>query len=454
MALNIGLIGNCSNFDKLIEYEDEINSSNYASMSDYLSEFENRNDNLILLNLNINDVDYDVFAEKIKSNKNLPIILLSDNSKIKKAEKLLKYGYADIISTEEDKNVIKAKLNQSIKDILGGFKLHNEDIESFFFLSRLMYSDKKTKETVSILKKISQSEMNILISGESGLGKEIFARTIHYNSKRKNNPFVVVNCTLLEKENLQKILFGYFDKEKNKLVPGKFQLADGGTIFFDQIDEIDTNIQNKILRSIESKEIEPIGSNNTIKLDCRIISSTNKNLQNEVNNGKFNYNLLFIINGYNLEIAPLRERKNDIALLVKNFIQYFNRNEGKNILDISNKALNLLINYDWPGNIRELKNTIYRAFYLCETDILEVKDFEFIKSLVKSNNKDNLLINIFDKSGKVKTLKEIELEVVQKVTNYTKGNISEASKLLDLGRATFYRKLKELDFDAENDKED
>lgn len=452
MALNIGLIGKSNGIDKLIEYDDEVDIKNYTCMLEYLSEFDNKNDSLILLSLDVDDMEYKTFIDNIKAKKNLPIILLSSNDKIKKAEKLLDYGYSDIILIEENKNTIKAKLNRSIKDILSGFKLHSEDIENFFFLSRLMYSDKKTKETVSILKKISQSEINILISGESGLGKELFARTIHYNSKRKNNPFIVVNCTLLEKENLQKVLFGYFDKEKNKLIPGKFQLADGGTIFFDQIDEIEIGIQNKILRAIENKEIEPIGSNVIIKLDCRIISSTNKNLQNEVkNNDGFSKNLLFAICGYNLQIAPLRERKNDITLLVKNFIQYFNKIEGKNILDISNKALNLLINYDWPGNIRELKNAIYRAFYLCETDILEVKDFEFIKSLVRTTSKDNLLINIFDKNGKVKTLKEIELEAVQKVVCYTKGNISEASKLLDLGRATFYRKLKELNFDINED---
>lgn len=451
MALNICLIGNCDNIDKLIDYEDEINSKCYSLMSEYLSEFNRRNDNLILLDLNVNDIDHKLFIDNIKSVKNLPIILISDNDKLKKAEKLLKYGYSDIISVDGEKKIIKTKLNQSIKDILNGFKLRSENIEDFFFLSRLMYSDKKTRETISTLKKVSQSEMNILISGESGLGKEIFARTIHYNSKRKNNPFVVVNCALLEKENLQKVLFGYFDKEKNKLIAGKFQLADGGTIFFDQIDDIEINIQNKILRAIENKEIEPIGSNAVVRSNCRIISSTVKNLQDEVNKEKFNSDLLFAVNGYNLQIAPLRERKNDIALLVKNFIQFFNKTEGKNILDISSKALNLLINYDWPGNIRELKNAIYRAFYLCETDVLEVKDFEFIKSLVKTSSKDNLFVNIFNKNGRVKTLREIELETVQKIISYTKGNISEASKLLDLGRATFYRKLKELDLNIEDE---
>ncbi len=451
MALNICLIGNCDNIDKLIDYEDEINSKCYSLMSEYLSEFNRRNDNLILLDLNVNDIDHRLFIDNIKSVKNLPIILISDNDKLKKAEKLLKYGYSDIISVDGEKKIIKTKLNQSIKDILNGFKLRSENIEDFFFLSRLMYSDKKTRETISTLKKVSQSEMNILISGESGLGKEIFARTIHYNSKRKNNPFVVVNCALLEKENLQKVLFGYFDKEKNKLIAGKFQLADGGTIFFDQIDDIEINIQNKILRAIENKEIEPIGSNAVVRSNCRIISSTVKNLQDEVNKEKFNSDLLFAVNGYNLQIAPLRERKNDIALLVKNFIQFFNKTEGKNILDISSKALNLLINYDWPGNIRELKNAIYRAFYLCETDVLEVKDFEFIKSLVKTSSKDNLFVNIFNKNGRVKTLREIELETVQKIISYTKGNISEASKLLDLGRATFYRKLKELDLNIEDE---
>ena len=450
MALSISFIGNCSNLEKFIDYDDEVDCKCYWSMSVYLSVFNDRNDNIILLSLDVDDMDYKQFIEEIKSKRNLPIILLSSNDKLKKAEKLLEYGYSDIISIEEDERILRSKLNRSIKDILSGFKLYDSNIEDFFFLSRLMYSDKKTRETVSTLKKISQSDMNILISGESGLGKEIFARTIHYNSKRKNNPFVVINCTLLENENLQRVLFGYFDKEKNKLIAGKFQLAEGGTILFDQIDEVSVNIQNKILRAIENKEIEPVGSNAVIKLDCRIISTTNKRLKAEVDSGKFN-NLLCAINGYNLQIAPLRERKNDIALLVKNFIQYFNKIEGKNVLDISNKALCLLTNYDWPGNIRELKNAIYRAFYLCETDVLEVKDFEFIKNLIRTNNKDSLAISIFNKNGNVKTLKDIELEAIQRIISYTKGNISEASKLLDLGRATFYRKLRELDLDIGNE---
>lgn len=448
MAFNIGLVGKSDSIKKLIDYDDEVNIRYYNSMFEYLKYFNENTDNLLLLNMDVDDIDYKDFIKEIRDNRNLPIILLSNNDKIKKAEKLLTYGYSDIISTEENKNIIKTKINQSIKDILNGFKLNTENIEDFFFLSRLMYSDKKTKETISTLKKISQSELNILISGESGLGKELFARTIHYNSRRKNNPFVVVNCSLLEDGNLQRTLFGYFDKEKNKLIPGKIQLADGGTLFFDQIDEINIEIQSKILRSIENKEVEPVGSNSIIKVDCRIISTTSKNLQEEVVAKKFNNNLLFVVNGYNLQIAPLRERKNDITLLVKNFIQYFNKTENKNILDISNKAINLLLNYNWPGNIRELKNAIYRAIYLCETDILEVKDFGFIKNLVKTISKETLDISLFDKNSKVKTMKEIELEAIQKVISYTKGNISEASKLLDLGRATFYRKLKELNLET------
>lgn len=450
MTCNIGLIGKCDKIKKLIDYSDEINIKCYQYMYEYLENLDNNPDDLLLLDININDVNYTDFIKVIKDKKNLPIILLCNNNKLKNAEKLLDFGYSDIICLDENIDIIKTKINQSIKDVISGFKLNTESIENFFFLSRLMYSDKKTKETITTLKKISQSELNILISGECGLGKEIFARTIHYNSKRKNNPFIVVNCSLLEEQNLQKILFGYFDKEKNKLIPGKIQLADTGTLFFDQIDEIDIDIQTKILRAIENQEVEPVGSNAIIKVNCRVISTTNKNLQEEVDNKRFNNNLLIIINGYNLQIAPLRERKNDISLLVKNFIQYFNKTENKNILDISNKAINLLLNYDWPGNIRELKNAIYRAIYLCETDVLEVKDFNFIKNLVKTTTKDSLDVCLFDKNGKFKNLREIELEIIRKTISYTKGNISEASKLLGLGRATFYRKLKELDLNEKS----
>lgn len=406
---------------------------------------------IILLDLEIKDVDYKNFLESVRIHKNVPVILLTKINNLKLSDKLINFGYNDSVVVDGGED-FKVRILNSINDALKGFKLSETHIEDFFYLSRLMYGDRKIKETISLLKKVSNSEMPVLITGEAGIGKELFARAIHFNSKRKNNPFITVNCALLREENLEKILFGYYDLVQNKIFPGKFQLADKGTLYFDEIDGLDINIQSKILRAVQGKEIEPIGSSETLEVNCRIICSTNKKLEEEIENGNFRKDLYYAINSFELPIAPLRERKSDISLLARSFLQYFNEKEGKDISEITPKALSLLMNYDWPGNTRELKNSIFRAYSLCEGKVLDVKDFDFIKSLSKDVESENISVNIIDENGNIKNFKRLELEIIEKIIGFTSGNISEASNLMNIGRATFYRKLRELNLLNSDDK--
>ena len=447
MGFNIDFIDKDFEIKDLIDCEGNQYEFNcYNTMQSYLLDFSKKKSDLILLNLDIKDCDYQIFLEEINKIKKVPIILLSNNKRMKLAEKLLSCGYADIVCIEEVN--FEKKLNKSINDCLRGFQLKEQNPEDFLYLSKLFFSNKKIKEVINSIEKIAKTDIPVLIQGENGVGKEVYARTIHMKSKRADKPFIVVNSAILENENTENILFGYYNKEKHERVPGKFELANGGTIYFDEISDLKIDIQSKILRILQEKELELYETNETLKLDFRVISSTSKNLYEEIAEGRFKENLLYRINAFTLKIEPLRERKGDIPLLVKSFIELFNKSEGKRIKEITPKALNLLANYSWPGNVRELKNVIFRVVSLSNSEVLDTKDFSFLKSVVQTELKSDLSINILTDAGQVKTLNNLELEIIQKVIGFTNGNISLASKLLNVGRATFYRKLKELNIDA------
>lgn len=454
MGFNIDIIDEDFNIENLINNtQNEYEFSYYNTMQSYLLNFEKKKSDLILLNLCIKDCDYEIFLEQINKIKKTPIILLSTNKKLKLAEKLLNFGFSDIIAIEDFD--INKKINKSINDCLKGFKLGEQSTEDFFYLSKILFNDKKIKETLALIEKISKTDIAILIQGEHGVGKEIYARLIHSKSKRQNSPFVIINSVMLEENNIEKTLFGYFDSIKQEHIPGKFELANGGTVYFDEINDLKFAIQSKILRILQDKELELSNSNETIKLDFRVISSSSKNLFEEINKGNFKENLFYRINAFTLKIDPLKDRKADIPLLTKSFIEYFNKSEHKNIKEITPKALNLLANYSWPGNVRELKNVIFRVVSLSNSETLDIKDFNFLKASINCDIKNDLSINLFNENSHIKDLNQIELEVIQKVMGFANGNISMASKLLNVGRATFYRKLKELnitvsDLDYEN----
>jgi Nif-specific regulatory protein len=303
----------------------------------------------------------------------------------------------------------------------------------------IIASSPKMLEILSMIRKVTDVPSSILIYGESGTGKELIARAIHYNSIRRDKPFFAVNCAAIPENLLESELFGYrkgaftgayTDKK------GLFEAADGGTIFLDEVEAMSKNLQVKLLRVLQDKTFFKVGSTQPLTVDVRMIAATNQDLEAAVKAKDFREDLYYRLNVIKIELPPLRERIEDIPLLIRYFINKYSSKMGKNIRRISEEAVDILINHSWPGNVRELENTIERAVVITETDEIQKKD---------------LPINIathYNDVRKFWSLESIEREHILKVLGLVRGNKSKASRLLGLDVTTLWRKLKKYNIDA------
>lgn len=297
----------------------------------------------------------------------------------------------------------------------------------------------KVQQLFDVLPRVAESDCTVLIEGETGTGKELFARAVHSLGRRKNKPFIAVNCGALPDTLLESELFGYkagafTDAKKDK--PGRFALAQGGTIFLDEIGDVSPAVQVRLLRVLQEKTYEPVGGVASVKTDARVITATNKNLQELVDKGVFRKDLFYRINVVRFHLPPLRERREDIPLLVDHFIQRFNSRYGKNICCVSNEVMAVLMNYAFPGNIRELENVIEHSFVLCQGRVIEKKDLpEVFRTGGTANG---------GKSGELRTLKQMEAMMIEQALRRHDGNRAAAARDLDIDPSTLFRKLKTL----------
>ncbi len=297
------------------------------------------------------------------------------------------------------------------------------------------------KRIFEIIEAVKESSSSVLITGETGTGKELIARSLHYNSSRKDKPFVPVNCAAIPKDLLESELFGYekgaFTGATSRRI-GKFEEASGGTLFLDEIGELELPLQSKLLRVLQERELERLGSNKPIKVDFRLVCSTNRNLLEEVKAGNFREDLYYRINVVEIKVPPLRERIDDIPLLAMEFLNEFSVREKKK-LTIADEVMDVFKSYHWPGNIRQLKNIIERAVVLARTDKItlrelpdELRPVRKFKPLPKTTQKTEL-----------KTLKELEQQAIINALRECNGNKSKAAKILGISRKAFYKRLKE-----------
>jgi DNA-binding NtrC family response regulator len=295
----------------------------------------------------------------------------------------------------------------------------------------------KMQEIFRLIQEIASLKSTVLIQGESGTGKELIARAIHYSGERASKPFVCVSCAALAETLLESELFGH---EKGAFTgavsqkKGKFELADGGTIFLDEIGDISAKLQMDLLRVLQEKTFYRVGGSEELSVDVRIIAATNKDLAEAVNQGTFRDDLFYRLNVINIQIPPLRERKEDIPLLVKNFIERISHELGKEIKDITESGLKLLMEYNWPGNVRELENAVERAMVTCKNKILTEEDFSFLES----NGKQKMIWSVPNNLR----LDEVEKLVIEAAIKRTNGNIKEAAAILGIDRSTLYEKIK------------
>lgn len=292
----------------------------------------------------------------------------------------------------------------------------------------------------SRLQAVAGSDVGVLISGETGTGKELLARTIHAHSPRKEKPFLAVNCGAFPETLLESELFGYKKGAFTGAVrdkPGRFELAKGGTLFLDEIGEITPAMQVKLLRVLQEHTCDPLGSVKSVRTDVRIIAATNRDLEKMVREGSFRQDLFYRLNVIHLKLPPLRERREDIPFLIEQFIRRFNATLHRNISGISNSALKLLTRMDWPGNIRELENVIERSMVFCRGALIEISDLpeSFVTKLLPETSGSGMIRD---------SVKIGEFQAIQSALRRAAGNRRKAAALLGIDHTTFYRKLKKL----------
>ncbi len=301
----------------------------------------------------------------------------------------------------------------------------------------IISKNSKMHDIFQLINEIASLRSTVLIHGESGTGKELIARAIHFSGDRSQKPFVSVSCAALAETLLESELFGH---EKGAFTgassqkKGKFELADEGTIFLDEIGDISTKLQMDLLRVLQEKSFYRVGGSEEVHVDVRVIAATNVNLEDAVREGQFRDDLFYRLNVINIILPPLRERREDIPLLAKNFIERLSHELSKNVADISENALKILLDYDWPGNVRELENAVERAIVTCKGRILTEEDFSFLCHNGKRKNGWHAPTNM--------TLAEAEKEIIAATIHRTNGNIKEAAIILGIDRSTLYDRIK------------
>jgi DNA-binding NtrC family response regulator len=437
---------------------------------------------LMLLDLVMPDIDGIEVLTKLRAvNQGLPVIVLTAKGGIDSAVEAMRAGASDFLVKPASPERIKVSIQNALKlGVLSGevSRLKKKQSNLLVF-DDLIAKSAAMRQVIRLGQRAAQSNIPILIEGESGVGKELIARAIQGCSDRAGRPFVTLNCGAIPENLIESILFGHekgaFTGATDKHL-GKFQEADGGTLFLDEIGELRRDMQVKLLRALQEGEIDPVGAKRPVKVDVRIVSAANRDLADLTREGKFREDLYYRLNVFPIHIPPLRERREDVQALAQYFVARFAAEENKPISGFTHDALALLDAYGWPGNVRQLENTIFRAVVLCDTDALEVADFPQIASAVgvpaenrvpsgmaqaapamraaTSRADSPYAILGTDAAGHMRRLEEVEAEIIRMAIGRYEGRMSEVARRLGIGRSTLYRKLKEFGLEMAEDGED
>ncbi len=368
------------------------------------------------------------------------VIIMTAYGTIDSAVEAMKNGAFDYITKPFKTEEILIVIKRALEDLNLRKKVEylTQQAERRYKFGNIVGKSKAMQDVFKMIKMVSKTDTTVLITGKTGTGKELVARAIHYNSERKDKPFVVVNSSAIPETLLESELFGHVKGAFTGALRDKrglFQEAHEGTLFLDEIGEIPPSTQVKLLRAIEDETITPVGGTRGEKVDIRLVAATNHDLQREVHNGSFRDDLYYRLRVMSIHLLELRERRQDIPLLANHFLKRYNRSLKKEVKKISNEALNLLLDYDWPGNVRELEHAIERAVLVCDSeDILSghlPPEIQF---------PDQARIRQAGEKGK--SLEEIEKEYIRVILKKTGGHKSKAASILGIDRRTLYRKLK------------
>ncbi|WP_028845639.1 sigma-54-dependent transcriptional regulator [Thermodesulfovibrio thiophilus] len=372
------------------------------------------------------------------------VIVITAFGTISSAVNAIKKGAFDYLTKPLDKEVLLVTVRKAEErmNLIKENLMLRKELYDKFKIDGIIVKSKKMLQIIDIVKKVTPTNATVLIYGESGTGKELISRAIHYNSPRKNKPFIAINCAAIPETLIESELFGYeagaFTGANTRKI-GLIEAADKGTLFLDEIAELPITTQSKLLRVLQDKEIRRIGGKDIIKVDVRIIAATNKNLADEVVSNRFREDLYYRLKVVTVELPALRERKEDIPDLVHFFIEKYSKEFGKRINGIDEKAMEAILNYSWPGNIRELESVIERAIIICDKDKITIDDIQDELKVTKCKNIFD--INIPDEGI---NYEELEKELLKKALIKSNFVIAQAARLLGMSYDTFWYRLKKF----------
>jgi DNA-binding NtrC family response regulator len=435
---------------------------------------------VVLLDLQMPGLSgHDALKEMRARGLNQPVVVLTASGGVDIVVKAMQAGACDFFvkPASPERIIVSIRNALSMGDLRGEvdrLKKHSTGRTSF---ADLIGDSAPMRLVKRMGERAAKSGIPVLITGESGVGKEVIARAVHGSSDRSGKPFVAVNCGAIPENLVESILFGHekgsFTGASDKHL-GKFQEANGGTLFLDEVGELPLDIQVKLLRALQESEIDPIGAKRSLKVDVRILSATNRDLAQAVSEGRFREDLFYRLNVFPIEAPALRERRDDIAPLAEAFIRRFNVEEGKRVVGLAPETLAFLTAFDWPGNVRQLENAVYRAIVLADAPYLQPHDFPAISG-VKAPPMEDLVqpvagqaprpiptaqqllaempadspVRILDGHGHLRTLEEVERDLIQHAIEVYAGHMSEVARRLGIGRSTLYRKVREQGIDVD-----
>jgi DNA-binding NtrC family response regulator len=421
----------------------------------------------------------DVLARMREGGIDTPVIVQTAHGSIETVVQAMRAGAVDFVVKPVGAERLQVSLKNAIRvDSLEGEirRMRRRASGTLTFRDLATRSQDMTR-VIRLAERAAKSNIPVLIEGESGVGKEVLARAIQGSGDRKGKPFVTVNCGAIPENLVESILFGHekgaFTGATEKHV-GKFVEASSGTLFLDEIGELPLDAQVKLLRAIQEGEVDPVGGRKSVRVDIRLISATNKSLLDLVKQGRFREDLYYRLNVFPMTLPPLRARREDIPDLARSFLARFAAEEGKRLRALSAEALALLTRYDWPGNVRQLENALFRAVVLADGDELTVAEFpqiavqvagfdvripaaptfpdgapEPVREIVRVEVHDPNRLGLVDEAGEMRRLEELEGDIIRFALRHYRGHMSEVSRRLGIGRSTLYRKLKELGLEAD-----
>lgn len=383
----------------------------------------------------------DLVSSVKKTAPNVEIILLTAHGNIPDGVQAIKNGAFDYITKGDDNNKIIPLVSRAVEKARMNVRLEKleKKVGHTYSFDSVLGDSKALKDAVSLAQKVSGTDVPVLLTGETGTGKEVFAQAIHYNSKRAKQNFVAVNCSSFSKELLESEMFGhkagsFTGALKDK--KGLFEEADNGTIFLDEIGEMAFELQAKLLRILETGEYIKIGDTKPTRVNVRVVAATNRNLPEEITAGRFREDLFYRLSVFQIHLPPLRERAGDVRILAKAFVKDFSVRLARPVTEITPAFLEALEQQPWKGNIRELRNVIERSLIVCESERLDVADLPLDIQNTHCEQSDETTPGSFELSA-------MERRHIARVLEYTKGNKTEAARLLKIGLTTLYRKIEE-----------